>query len=291
MQTSSSESIPRLLILSRISKQNATVTSYVTSSIIYEVTKMTDDKPSYSAPALEKGLDILELLANTGRSMGTRQIAGELGRSKNEIFRMVHVLLERGYIQRDASEGLMLSNKLFELGMQTARARDLVSTAAPIVERFAEEVHQAAHLVVAHRGETVIIAAASGGADMNFSLKLGYRRPLADAHSGLVLMAFQPRAVRDRMIAECMVLMREPPDATTLAAELDQVREQGAIIHESRDIIGVTDVVCPIVMGDGRAVACVTVAAVSRRSAAPNFEAMLARLKRACAEIASELAG
>ncbi|MBL8582768.1 MAG: IclR family transcriptional regulator [Rhizobiaceae bacterium] len=253
---------------------------------------MNDEKLTYSAPALEKGLDILELLANAGHPMGTRQIAEELGRSKNEIFRMVHVLLGRGYIQRDESgDGLMLSNKLFGLGMQTARARDLVSTAAPIVERFAEQVHQAAHLVVAHRGETVIIAAASGGADMNFSLKLGYRRPLADAHSGLVLMAFQPQTVRDRMIAECLTLMREPPDPTTLGAELDEVRRQGAIIHESRDIVGVTDIVCPIVTKDGRAVACVTVAAVSRRSTPPNFEAILARLKLACDEIATELAG
>lgn len=251
---------------------------------------MSDGHQSYSAPALEKGLDILELLARHGEPMGTRQIADELGRSKNEIFRMVHVLLGRGYIQREESgDGLMLSNKLFGLGMQTARARDLVSVAAPIVERFAEEVHQAAHLVVAHRGETVIIAAASGGPDMNFSLKLGYRRPLADAHSGLVLMAFQPGEVRDRMIAESLTLMREAPDPTTLAAELDTVRKRGAIIHESRDIIGVTDVVCPIVLADGRAVACVTVAAVSRRSAAPNFEAMLARLQIACHEIASHL--
>lgn len=126
---------------------------------------------------------------------------------------------------------------------------------------------------------------------MNFSLKLGYRRPLADAHSGLVLMAFQPKPVRERMIAECRLLMRDPPDPTALAAELDEVRSRGAIIHESRDIVGVTDVVCPIIAGDGRAVACVTVAAVSRRSNPPNFEAMLARLKVACAEIAHELTG
>ena len=152
--------------------------------------------------------------------MGTRQIADELGRSKNEIFRMVHVLLGRGYLQREeGGDGLMLSNKLFGLGMQTARARDLVSVAAPIVERFAEEVHQAAHLVVAHRGETVIIAAASGGADMNFSLKLGYRRPLADAHSGLVLMAFQPTggARPDD---------RRMPDADARAAGPDDARRR-----------------------------------------------------------------
>ena len=116
---------------------------------------MDEKTPGYSAPALEKGLDILELLARDGRPMATRQIAEELGRSKNEIFRMVHVLLSRGYILREpGTEGLVLSNKLFALGMQTARSRDLVGVAAPIVERFADEVHQAAHLVVAHRGET-----------------------------------------------------------------------------------------------------------------------------------------
>jgi DNA-binding IclR family transcriptional regulator len=251
---------------------------------------MPDEKVGYSAPALEKGLDILELLARVGRPLGTRQIAEELGRSKNEIFRMVHVLLDRRYLQREqGTDELMLSNKLFGLGMQTARARDLVSVAAPIVERFADEVRQAAHLVVAHRGETVVIAAASGGADMNFSLKLGYRRPLADAHSGLVLMAFQSAPVRRRMIAECLTLMREAPDPTTLDAELEAVRKRGAMVHESRDIVGVTDVACPILLADGRAVACVTVAAVSRRSNPPNFEAMLERLKLACAEISHEL--
>jgi DNA-binding IclR family transcriptional regulator len=137
----------------------------------------------------------------------------------------------------------------------------------------------------------VIIAAVSGGAEMNFSLKLGYRRPLADAHSGLVLMAFQPPEQRARMLAECLPLMPEAPDLATLEAELAAVLDQGGIIHESRGIIGVTDVVCPIVAGHGRAVACVTVAAVSRRCAAPDFPAMLARLKLACAEIAAELGG
>ena len=49
-------------------------------------------KTGYAAPALEKGLDILELLASAEQSMTTGQIADALGRSKNEIFRMVFVL-------------------------------------------------------------------------------------------------------------------------------------------------------------------------------------------------------
>src|SRR5690606_15422245 len=175
------------------------------------------------------------------------------------------------------------------LGMQTARSRNLVSVAAPIIERFADEVHQAAHLVVANRGETVIIAASSGGADMNFSLKLGYRRPLADAHSGLVLMAFQPSEIRERMITESFALMRQPPDRVSLLSDLEKVRNEGAIVHESRDIVGVTDVTCPVLGADGRAVACVTVVAVTRRGVMPNFDAMLERQKEACRQIASQM--
>lgn len=251
---------------------------------------MGERQTQYTAPALEKGLDILELLAGHGQPMGTRQIADELGRSKNEIFRMVHVLLARGYILRDPrSEGLMLSNKLFGLGMRTARSRDLVSVAAPIVEDLAETVRQATHLVVAHRGETVIVAATSGGTDMNFSLKLGYRRPLADAHSGLVLMAFQPPEVRDRMIAESTALMRNPPDRASLLAELEAVRAAGTIIHESRDTVGFTDVICPVILEDGYAVACLTVVVLMRHGVGINLEAMLEQQKLACDEIAAQL--
>lgn len=268
------------------------------SRIVFEVSKdeiekeamMDAERSGYSAPALEKGLDILELLAVTGTPLTMRQVAERLGRSKNEIFRMVHVLIERGYIARESgSEGLALTNKLFSLGMQTPRARDLVTVAAPIVERLAGEIRQSVHLVVANRGETVIIAAASGGADMNFSLKLGYRRPLVDAHSGLLIMAFQPKATRERMIAESLALMRRDIDPLTVEAELDALRREGSIIRESRDLVGITDIACPVVLSDGRAIACIIVAYINRREMKANYEAARDRVRDACAEISGRM--
>ncbi len=94
-------------------------------------------RAAYSAPALEKGLDIIELLAAAPEPLSTRQIAEQLGRSKNEIFRMVFVLVERGYLSRDAAtDVLTLSNRLFELGMRTPRSRAISavrSTGKPYV--------------------------------------------------------------------------------------------------------------------------------------------------------------
>ena len=59
------------------------------------------DTTRYSAPALEKGLDIIELLADHPEGLSLVELGRALGRTTNEIFRMVHVLLERGYLQRE----------------------------------------------------------------------------------------------------------------------------------------------------------------------------------------------
>ena len=51
-----------------------------------------DDKERrYSAPALEKGLDILEFLSESREPQSLQQIGDGVGRTKGEIFRMVSV--------------------------------------------------------------------------------------------------------------------------------------------------------------------------------------------------------
>ena len=47
---------------------------------------------NYSAPALDKGLDILELLSNSENGLTQAQIANKLNKSVNEIYRMISTL-------------------------------------------------------------------------------------------------------------------------------------------------------------------------------------------------------
>ena len=247
-------------------------------------------KTALTAPALEKGLDVMELLAATGRPMTLREVAEHLGRSKNELFRMVHVLIERGYVVREGADGLALTNKLFDIGLRTPRRRDLVEVATPMLRRLARDVRQSVHLVVANRGETVVIASASGNDDMTFSLKLGYRRPLADAHSGLVLLAFQPEDLRARLLAESARLMRTAPDEGAIEAELRAIRRDGHVVRASRDLVGVTDIVAPVVLRDGEAIATIAISHLDRRHTAPGeHAAMLRPLLRTCRELARSL--
>ena len=60
---------------------------------------MVKTKKNYSAPALEKGLDIIELLSESSDGFSQAEIAKELNRSVNEIYRMLNILVSRNYIE------------------------------------------------------------------------------------------------------------------------------------------------------------------------------------------------
>lgn len=250
---------------------------------------MADDERRSSAPALDKGLDIVELLADEGRPMSVREIGERMGRSKNEIFRMVNVLIERGYLTRMGSDGLGLTNKLFDIGMKTPRTRDLVTVATPLIDELARRTRQSVHLVVPNRGETVVIASTSGNPDMSFTLRLGYRRPLIDALSGLVLIAFQNSERREELIADSLPLVTEPRPHTTILREARAIARRGYGERDSPDLVGVRDIAAPILQPNGEAVASLVVSCMKRKERTIDYKAVLASLQTVCTELAVRL--
>ena len=68
---------------------------------------MTDEDERYRAPALDKGLDILELLAGVDGGLTQAEIAKKLDRSPNEFYRMLDRLVRRGYVTRHRRRPLL----------------------------------------------------------------------------------------------------------------------------------------------------------------------------------------
>jgi DNA-binding IclR family transcriptional regulator len=119
-----------------------------------------EDLDRYRAPALDKGLDILELLAATEEGLSQAEIAKSLERSANEIYRMLDRLVRRDYVRRTSADRYELTLKLFELAHTSPPIRRLVSQATPVLRRFAREAGQAVHLVIHDRNILVVVAQA-----------------------------------------------------------------------------------------------------------------------------------
>lgn len=240
----------------------------------------------YRAPALQKGLEILELLAPSPTPMPTVDISAALGRSVSEIFRMIQVLEEYGYIAR-SGEGYRVTNRLFALGMAQPPIRDLLSHALPVMRALAERTRQSCHLVMASGSEMVVVANVEAPGLLGFAIRMGYRRPLIHSASGHILMAFQADGGRDEML-RATVEAKLAFDRAALLRLLAKVRSTGFITMPSPMLTAITDLSAPI-MQNGAALAALTVPFVDGPGATLGRDEALLALQAATQGISGDL--
>src|SRR5271170_5979952 len=113
----------------------------------------------YAAPALEKGLDIVEVFASEPAGLTGTEVARRLGRSVSEIFRMMVCLQRRGYIcSTDSDDRFELTLKLFELAHRHHPLDRLVAHARPLLHEVANHTGQSCHLAMMSDGAVIVVA-------------------------------------------------------------------------------------------------------------------------------------
>jgi DNA-binding IclR family transcriptional regulator len=243
----------------------------------------------YRAPALEKGLDILELLAGSREPMSLNQISSTLDRSASELFRMVQVLEFRGYVEIAGSgDGYVLTNKLFAVGMRRAPTKDLIEAALPVMRRLTESIHQSCHLAVSSGDQMVVVARVEAPGDLGFSVRIGYRIALISSASGLVLYAFQPELLRTEWKARLSEGLSRRA-WVNFEQRGHVARKAGYVTVESAAVDGVVDLSAPV-MQFGSVAAALTTPYVRTAQSLTAAETV-AQVVLAAKEIATDLAG
>ena len=223
----------------------------------------------YSAPALEKGLDIIEMLAHHPEGLTLAELAKELGRTTAEIFRMVITLQTRGYLLA-TGDRYALSLLLFELAHRHQPVRSLVSSALPLMTQLAKQAGQSFHLCVYQKGRVLIVAGVESPERWGFALKVGTLIGLTDTASGQVLLAFQEEPQRTEMLElHVPVEGEQAVDPQQLAKELAQIRRHGNARTASRQVKGVKNLAYPVFGRDGHAIAALTTPFIERIDNAP----------------------
>ncbi len=231
--------------------------------------------PRYSAPALDKGLDILEVLAESQEGDTLNEIALKLGRSVSEIFRMAVTLERRGYVTVDVNDRYSLSIKMFELAHRQRQLRSLVTVALPLLRELAHRARQSCHLAMYQGSRVVVVAQVDSPERWSFGLKVGVMMGLTDTSPGHVLLAFKDEVERARMLAEHIKVDGElAMDPGELFEILRHVRERGYAVMQSRQIRGVTNIAYPVTDSVGQVVAALNVPYIERidEQASPSQE-------------------
>jgi len=246
------------------------------------------DAIRYRAPALEKGLDILELLVAEAHPLSVSVIAQKLNRSTGELFRMIQVLDRRGFVEQvPESGGYRLSGRLFSLGMVQPAVKNLIEIALPHMRQLSLDIGQSCHLALYSVGQIVVVARMESSELIGFSVRVGYRQPLTHALSGAVLYAFQPEVIRQRW--EDLIQPRpRKAELVEFRAKADLIRKKGSGQQASEFVPGVTDISAPILRSN-IAAAALTVPFLDSTSPVRSLKESTKHLVRAASEISGSL--
>jgi DNA-binding IclR family transcriptional regulator len=239
--------------------------------------------PAYSAPALNKGLDIIEMLCRSDRPLSQKDIANNLNRSVGEIYRMLTSLIARNYVV-NVGDAYSITTKLFELSHINPPTHRLLSEATPVMQKLSSELDQSCHLTVYNIGRQVVIAKVDSPSGMGFSVRVGAELDVIISASGRVLLAFQDPDTTKFRVEES--LKRRPHHADPkLKVVLDRVRKRGFESIPSVQVRGLYAVSFPILDSQGHAMAALTVPNVervdqARRKSIPEIEVALGSAAR-----------
>ncbi|WDR04747.1 IclR family transcriptional regulator [Devosia rhodophyticola] len=246
---------------------------------------------SYSVPALDKALDILELMSELSRPVTPSQIAQQLGRSLQEVYRVVLVLEGRGYIIRPpGTEALVLSTQLYGLATRFPPFRRVVDVAQPIINNLAIESGEAAHIAVLDGLRMCIIAQVDSPQPIGVRLRVGAHSPAVMGSSGRTLVAFQPNLVREWYLQQAATHL-ERQELDYARNRVDKIIANGCEIVEGRLIPGVIDICFPILDSTGNALAAVTVPYLGTFGVAKPLPVVVSMLHAAADSISMTMGG
>ena len=221
---------------------------------------MTETSSKYRAPALEKGIDIIELLSIHTDGMTQGDIARALDRSQSEIYRMLSTLVQRGYVLR-SQEGdrYSLSLKLFVVSHRHPPVERLLEIAMPKMRAVTRKAWQSCHIGMESNGDVVVVASVASPGNWGIALRVGSVIGLGNTGTGRVLAAYRSDDQLEELLQHHKLALGEPPiDHHEFRQHIDRIREMGYERMPSGTSIGVTNLSFPVLDQDGHAVCVVT---------------------------------
>lgn len=190
-----------------------------------------DGSARYTAIALERGLLILELLAEAHAALPLAEIARRAGLTRGVAFRLMHTLERAGYLQRvDKVPSFRPGARVMSLGFAYLRSLGLAELTRPYLERLRDTTGASAHLGVLDGRDVFYVARVAARLGAVSYLDIGDRSPAhASAIGQAMLASFDPKEVRQlyRGVALTSPGETSPKTLRDLETQLAVVRQRG----------------------------------------------------------------
>ncbi len=146
-----------------------------------------------TSQTLDRGLRVLELLADVPAGLTVTELAAALGVARPIVYRLLTTLEAHALVRRHDDGRIALGFAVLGLAR---RVQPLLREAAlPVLRRLAEDVGATAHLTVVDSGEALAVAVVEPSwTDYHVAYRVGSRHPLDRGAAGRAIVAARAAA-------------------------------------------------------------------------------------------------
>jgi len=220
-----------------------------------------------NAKILEKGLKLLEELAESAEGMTVVELAERIGVHKTSAYRYINSLLDMGYIQSDGDGSYHLGTKILQLGSQLLRRMPLRETAHPFLVKLSADTQKTVHLCVLDGHNVVYIDKVESQKSLPILSRIGSRAPAYCTGVGKALLSSLPTDQVVSLLREFSLIQRTPEtitDPIQLLEEIKVTAERGYAIDNGEHEEGIKCFAAPIRGYGGDMVGAVSLTGLKR---------------------------
>lgn len=222
----------------------------------------------YAVHVVDRALDVLETLRDSGRPVRLQDVAQRLAMAKSSVFRLLCTLERRGYVDRTP-------DSLYRLGAHWLSYRDLAGKHPPLTEisvphmrRLLDAYGETVNLGVLREGKIVYLEMLESAHSFRMAAAAGTISPVHSTALGKAIAAFLPESVIDATIRRRGLPALTPRTITSRAAwkrELARTRVRGYAEDNGETEPEVTCIGAPIFGFDGNVIGAISVSGPASR--------------------------
>lgn len=237
--------------------------------------------------SLARGLQILDLIANTPESMGVTELAAALNIDKSSASRLVKTLVNYGYLQQETrSRRYGLGARFYDVGWQLVNRMPIREKAQVHLLRLMQQSGECAHTAIYSEGKALIVDDVEGEASLRVVGGIGRRIPLHCTAVGKSLLAFGQHPLPAVLEARTAKSITDPVE---LDEHLGYIRRLGYAFDDEENDLGVRCLAAPVYGVTGNMIATIGISGPSVRISSERMAALAALVMQAAEQLSAEL--
>ena len=252
------------------------------------------EKNKYTVPAVERALEILEIMVKNNRSFTATEMAGILGVSVNSVFRIFIELERKYYVLKDPSDSSYeLTPKIYYLGTALKERISLVTAARTYMKRLFRTSNETCVLAMLDdEYKTVVIDQLVSKQPMKFVSTVGFAYDTYVSAMGKAMLAYLPEDEIDDYLSKTKLKKITENTITSKEAfkkELRQVRKEGVGYDRAESMPGLICVASPIFSAGGKLEGAIGTTAFVYLKKEEELERDIAQIKKQAADLSESL--